>query len=846
MKKILVVILLFTFGFTKAQSVFEETKPFLIHDVETIGTEIVLLHSEVSPAGKELLSWQSLNSPSDHVLEAVVLDSDNNELGRISNPLPGRYTSFDFTFTNNFIYGIADISISDHRKLFVYKFTYSGELISLDTLISEINFKTTISAKTNAEQKSFIVYYHNNEISGVIYDQSGNQINQAVRLLGADNQFVDFTPLPDSKMVMLYDDESNLELKLSLFVDDLATSSKTITLDFNNYNNQKSKITSDDNGNVYCILQSKIFMGEEYFTIAKYSSNLDFVDSITIPFENIIYMDKDDYDFNYKNGKIVFSFLNADSGDRIITTSILDTNLTFLSQNTEILADRFSLLHASSLSDHEISYTYLNESPTLRKMIERTITDNDGNIIKPKTLIYNNRNSTDEGWANFFITNDTANVVYRKFAFDGTNETVISQVDILSQSFKAKPFFGGDTYGRIAEPPVLKVEDRIITAVFKGDTLGFTIFDGSQNYIENFKYIVKGNSNPDFNPEFVKVGSDKFAMISLFSGENGGYFIQIFDKNGVAIGDRIPFKYNWHGKNNDNKLINEHYLESTGTLFSFVSYNHFEFLLLNEEGIPQTDTLVRAYPQIENFNGANGIAFLHKPDEVICLMYGRMGLDNIAYLISCDLNGNINLVRKLENLNIPDVYSGTIRTEMIGNNTIAFSIDYHEETINPKLLCYNLDTEIFSNSIDFFTRNDTVYLNNYKMQIEGNQIYILSTYKHNSTYREDYDLLLSKYSYDPVLGIIEETTPKDFSLSQNYPNPFNPETTIKFSLPGAGNVKIVVYNMLGEEVAILLDGVLSAGTHELNFNGRSLTSGVYFYKIESGNFRAVKKMLLLK
>ena len=108
-------------------------------------------------------------------------------------------------------------------------------------------------------------------------------------------------------------------------------------------------------------------------------------------------------------------------------------------------------------------------------------------------------------------------------------------------------------------------------------------------------------------------------------------------------------------------------------------------------------------------------------------------------------------------------------------------------------------------------------------------------------------VIIYKIDFDGIVSVKGNSEiVNDYELSQNYPNPFNPETTIRFSLPGAGNVKIVVYNMLGEEVAILLDGVLSAGTHELNFNGSSLTSGVYFYKIEAGNFRAVKKMLLLK
>jgi hypothetical protein len=88
--------------------------------------------------------------------------------------------------------------------------------------------------------------------------------------------------------------------------------------------------------------------------------------------------------------------------------------------------------------------------------------------------------------------------------------------------------------------------------------------------------------------------------------------------------------------------------------------------------------------------------------------------------------------------------------------------------------------------------------------------------------------------------------PKNFTLSQNYPNPFNPSTQITFSLPKASDVKLVVFDILGREVATLVNGFKQAGTHSIEFNASSLSSGVYFYRLESGTFTDTKKMLLLK
>jgi hypothetical protein len=93
---------------------------------------------------------------------------------------------------------------------------------------------------------------------------------------------------------------------------------------------------------------------------------------------------------------------------------------------------------------------------------------------------------------------------------------------------------------------------------------------------------------------------------------------------------------------------------------------------------------------------------------------------------------------------------------------------------------------------------------------------------------------------------LESAVPDHFALEQNYPNPFNPSTTISYSLPETGHVSLKIYNTLGEEVAVLVDGLLEAGIHKTRFDASRFASGIYFYRIEAGNFTASKKMLLLK
>jgi hypothetical protein len=93
---------------------------------------------------------------------------------------------------------------------------------------------------------------------------------------------------------------------------------------------------------------------------------------------------------------------------------------------------------------------------------------------------------------------------------------------------------------------------------------------------------------------------------------------------------------------------------------------------------------------------------------------------------------------------------------------------------------------------------------------------------------------------------VDVTAPLTFNLGQNYPNPFNPSTKINYSIPEAGNVKLAVYNIVGEEVAVLVNGFTQTGSFDVTFNASNLPSGVYIYKLQSANSVQTKKMLLLK
>jgi hypothetical protein len=107
---------------------------------------------------------------------------------------------------------------------------------------------------------------------------------------------------------------------------------------------------------------------------------------------------------------------------------------------------------------------------------------------------------------------------------------------------------------------------------------------------------------------------------------------------------------------------------------------------------------------------------------------------------------------------------------------------------------------------------------------------------------------LTKLGFTKLPTVVKETNeiPTGFMLAQNYPNPFNPNTTIKFSVPNSTHVNLTIYDALGKVITTLVNEEKTAGTYEVDFMAKNLSSGVYFYKITTSDFSATKKLLLMK
>ncbi len=194
------------------------------------------------------------------------------------------------------------------------------------------------------------------------------------------------------------------------------------------------------------------------------------------------------------------------------------------------------------------------------------------------------------------------------------------------------------------------------------------------------------------------------------------------------------------------------------------------------------------------------------------------------------------------------------------NYDLPLSISYMAANANGQIEVIQYCAPIVKSLL--ILRNDKVYIG-----YENGVYYLDEINKTWISYNDNFNPSICSLAIDPdgylyaatsngtvfktpqsVTGIndITKTQPKEYSLEQNYPNPFNPTTTISYSLPKASNVKLTIYNLLGQEVTTLVNSFNQAGKHSIQFNAAKLASGVYICSIKADNFSAAKKLILLK
>ncbi len=304
------------------------------------------------------------------------------------------------------------------------------------------------------------------------------------------------------------------------------------------------------------------------------------------------------------------------------------------------------------------------------------------------------------------------------------------------------------------------------------------------------------------------------------------YIIESIDNNYIAVGFRS------RTENDTTKgLITK--IDTSGNIIWEKEYSLFNKDVTNLISIDKINSgYLVCSQQTEDSLGRFVVDFI-KIDESGNLLFAKKftGENNWNYGASDIKNINENkylICSNAENLNRDTIITKIFLTDSTGNI---------------------IQSRIF-NDRDFIKLNRVYIINNRDIIIAGSCDYISPNYSSTLVIRMDSNL------YVPPIGIrkLNKNFPSVFKLYQNYPNPFNPTTKIKFEIPslplmkGAGgmNVRLIIYDLLGREVATLVNEQLKPGTYEVEWNGSNYASGVYFYKLIAGDFTETKKMVLMK
>ncbi len=269
-----------------------------------------------------------------------------------------------------------------------------------------------------------------------------------------------------------------------------------------------------------------------------------------------------------------------------------------------------------------------------------------------------------------------------------------------------------------------------------------------------------------------------------------------------------------------------------------------------------------------------------------------VSINNVVYIRFKSSNGKWGPSRSIKN-QYPILASGSLiqvgeyfvnSDPGIGNGN-KFNIDY-SGSINLSSINANRNDKIFLRSKDSYGRWSEAVCSNYRyknlisaeyklkfvggsssawqklnVQEQTSQSAFFTAVSNSITNQSTVDTLfihfqsddfvwgtVQKYVWKDITDIkeIKSNLPKEFSLSQNYPNPFNPSTRIRFDIPKTSFVRLAVYDILGREVAVLVNKEMKPGCYEATFDGKELASGIYLYRIQATDFIKTRKMIITK
>jgi len=268
----------------------------------------------------------------------------------------------------------------------------------------------------------------------------------------------------------------------------------------------------------------------------------------------------------------------------------------------------------------------------------------------------------------------------------------------------------------------------------------------------------------------------------------------------------------------------------------------------------QTYLLVLKYEIIGDVTGSDDVVKLYINPDVVLPEPGTPDLENTD--TATDTQIGAVLIRQGfvdppgSYLTLDEIRVGTSWFDVVPVELVSFNASVNENSVTLNWITAtelnNSGFEVLRSSeaevwekIGFVRGNGTTTEINYYSFTDDN------LQERSYAYRLKQVNLDGTHEYSNIVTV-EIITPIEFELSQNYPNPFNPSTTIEFSIPEGSQVSLKIYNSLGQEINTLVNRFMEAGVHKINFDATGLISGMYFYRLDAGEFNQVRKMTLIK
>lgn len=327
----------------------------------------------------------------------------------------------------------------------------------------------------------------------------------------------------------------------------------------------------------------------------------------------------------------------------------------------------------------------------------------------------------------------------------------------------------------------------------------------------------------------------------------GGAGVKIFlNNNDIFVCTNAELTRSTNNGNNFTPSINEQtydIINLSGTLFA----TNFSQVRTSSDGGNNWNTIPALTNKRVGRMAAINNYFLAGSRAVVDSSYYSTNGGVTWNAITDDAFRGITAIHVLGNTVYAKNHSEIIKSTNNGLNWISASSGITGNPIIYKIMSFN-NTLIAASSLGLFTSsnaganwitfNQGLPPSNGVFDITSKGTFIYAGVSASSVWKRDLSQL--------GIQIISAEIPNSFSLHQNYPNPFNPMTKIKFDIPKAFNTKLAVYDILGKEIAVLVNENLKAGSYEVDFSAADLPSGAYFYRITTEGFTETKKMMLLK